>query len=132
MLVILKSSPTQHATIKRGIDDCEDSRAEQRHVNWNQEEDPMMFTRRTMTAVGAVLAISSFVSANAILAQQVPAPQTAAEVTAPAMGVVMFPEYAKAIGRVAYVWGWPLVNQINRRAAITQAPEPGRLTEFCR
>ena len=87
----------------------------------------MMFIRRTMTAVGAVLATSSFVSANAVLAQQVPAPQTAAEVTAPATGIAMFPEYAKAIGRVAYVWGWPLVNQINRRAAITQAPEPGRL-----
>ena len=50
-----------------------------------------------------------------------------AEVTAPATGVVMHPEYAKAIGRMAYVWGWPMVNQINRRAAITQAPEPGRL-----
>ena len=39
----------------------------------------------------------------------------------------MHPEYAKAVGRMAYVWGWPMVNQINRRAAITQAPEPGRL-----
>ena len=39
----------------------------------------------------------------------------------------MHPDYAKAVGRMAYIWGWPLVNQINRRAAITQAPEPGRL-----
>ena len=39
----------------------------------------------------------------------------------------MHPEYAKAIGRMAYVWGWPMVNQMNRRAAITQAPQPGRL-----
>ena len=87
----------------------------------------MKLTHRTMTAVGAVLAMSSLVSANAVLAQQVPAPQTAAEVTAPAAGITMQPEYAKAIARMAYVWGWPLVNQINRRAAITQAPEPGRL-----
>jgi hypothetical protein len=28
---------------------------------------------------------------------------------------------------MAYVWGWPMVNMINRRAAITQAPEPGHL-----
>ncbi len=47
--------------------------------------------------------------------------------TAPATGIVMHPEYAKTVGRMAYVWGWPMVNQINRRAAITQAPEPGRL-----
>ena len=39
----------------------------------------------------------------------------------------MHPEYAKTIGRMAYVWGWPMVNQMNRRASITQAPEPGRL-----
>ena len=37
------------------------------------------------------------------------------------------PEYAKAIGRTAYIWGWPMVNMLNRRAAITRAPEPGRL-----
>ena len=28
---------------------------------------------------------------------------------------------------MAYVWGWPMVNSFNRRATITQAPEPGRL-----
>ncbi len=39
----------------------------------------------------------------------------------------MHDEYVRAIGRLAYVWGWPLVNLINRRHAITQAPEPGRL-----
>jgi hypothetical protein len=64
---------------------------------------------------------------ESVMSQQVPIPQTAAEVTAPATGIVMHPEYAKAIGRVAYIWGWPLVNQMNRRAAITQAPQPGLL-----
>lgn len=54
-------------------------------------------------------------------------PDYKADVTPPATGVVMHPEYAKVIGRMAYVWGWPMVNQMNRRAAITQAPEPGRL-----
>lgn len=44
-----------------------------------------------------------------------------------AEGVIMHPEYVKTIGRMAYVWGWPMVNSHNRRAGITQAPEPGKL-----
>lgn len=35
--------------------------------------------------------------------------------------------YARVIGQLAYVWGWPLVNMVNRNASITQAPHPGRL-----
>ena len=57
------------------------------------------------------------------MSSQVALPKTAADVTAPATGVVMHPAYAKTIGRFAYVWGWPMVNQLNRSAAITQAPE---------
>lgn len=44
-----------------------------------------------------------------------------------AEGAIMHPEYVKTIGRMAYVWGWPIVNSHNRRAGITQAPEPGKL-----
>lgn len=33
--------------------------------------------------------------------------------------------YAKALARTAYAWGWPLVNMLNRRTRITQAPQPG-------
>ncbi|HEY5707319.1 MAG TPA: DUF1254 domain-containing protein [Terrimicrobiaceae bacterium] len=69
---------------------------------------------------GLFLAVPSF-------AQQVPIATKPADVTSAAHGVIMHPEYAKIIGRMAYVWGWPMVNQMNRRAAITQAPEPGRL-----
>jgi hypothetical protein len=58
---------------------------------------------------------------------QVPFAMTPAEVTQPSTEVLMHPEYAKVIARTAYVWGWPMVNMINRRAAITQAPHPGRL-----
>src|SRR5215510_4390996 len=58
---------------------------------------------------------------------QVALPRTAADVTAPAAGVVMHAAYAKAVGRFAYVWGWPMVNMLNRSAAITKAPQPGRL-----
>jgi hypothetical protein len=59
--------------------------------------------------------------------QQVPMPVTPDDVTVAATGVLMHTEYAKAIGRMAYIWGWPLVNMINRRTALTKAPVPGHL-----
>jgi hypothetical protein len=40
-------------------------------------------------------------------------------VTEPATGIVMHPNYARTIAQMAYVWGWPIVNMINRRARIT-------------
>ena len=55
---------------------------------------------------------------------QVPFPQTAADVTSATFGVNMHPAYAKVIAQMAYLWGWPMVNMHNRRATITQAPEP--------
>ncbi|WP_406451037.1 DUF1214 domain-containing protein [Streptomyces sp. NBC_00876] len=33
--------------------------------------------------------------------------------------------FVRAVGRVAYVWGWPMVSMINRRTALTSVPEPG-------
>ena len=39
----------------------------------------------------------------------------------------MTKDYVRMVARVAYVWGWPMVNQINRRASFAQVPEPGRL-----
>jgi hypothetical protein len=64
---------------------------------------------------------------QATQALQVPAPAKAADVPVAATGIVMHEGYAKTIARMAYVWGWPMVNMINRRSAITKAPEPGRL-----
>jgi hypothetical protein len=54
-------------------------------------------------------------------------PTTVSEVTQPVSGAIMHKEYVKTISRMAYVWGWAIVNSHNRRAGITQAPEPGRL-----
>ena len=34
-------------------------------------------------------------------------------------------EYVQMVGRMAYAWGWPLVNSHNRRAAFAMAPTPG-------
>jgi hypothetical protein len=56
-------------------------------------------------------------------AQQVPIPQTAADVPGPAPGP-MTKAYVQMVGRMAYVWGWPLVYVHNQRTALTKAPEP--------
>jgi hypothetical protein len=58
-------------------------------------------------------------------AQQVPLPTTAAEVPGPASGTTMTKEYVQMVGRMAYLWGWPLVNSHNRRVAFGKAPELG-------
>ena len=58
---------------------------------------------------------------------QVPIPKTAAEVPGPVPGNTMTNAYVQLVGRMAYVWGYPLVNAHNRRAAFAEAPEPGLL-----
>ncbi|WP_415838506.1 DUF1254 domain-containing protein [Rahnella bruchi] len=40
-------------------------------------------------------------------------------------GNVMTKEAAVVIARDTYLWGWPLVNAVNRRASFAKAPEPG-------
>lgn len=39
----------------------------------------------------------------------------------------MTPAYVETVARMAYIWGWPLVNNYNRAAAVANLPEPGRL-----
>ncbi|PHR64854.1 MAG: hypothetical protein COA55_12955 [Alcanivorax sp.] len=45
----------------------------------------------------------------------------------PEEGASMSESYARVVAAQAYVWAWPMVNQANRRAGITQAPKPGLL-----
>jgi hypothetical protein len=52
------------------------------------------------------------------------------QITKPADGVIMPPGYVRAMAQFAYIWGWPLINMVNRRTAITQAPHPGLLGGF--
>src|SRR5262245_15479915 len=79
----------------------------------------------TGAAVPAALTTASIVvTADTARAQPAPASGT---LTQPATGIVMHPGYAQTIAQMAYVWGWPIVNMINRRAAITQAQQPGHL-----
>ena len=55
-------------------------------------------------------------------AQQFPIPQTAAEVPGPTSGP-MTKASVQMVGRMAYVWGWPLVYVYNQRTELTKAPE---------
>jgi hypothetical protein len=42
-------------------------------------------------------------------------------------GTVMTPEYAATVARFAYLWGWPLVNNLNRALGVKDLPGPGRV-----
>ena len=74
-----------------------------------------------------ILAAALFctLAVTSAFAQQVPLPKTAADVPGPAAGTAMTKEYVQMVGRMAYVWGWPMVNAHNRRASIATAPECG-------
>lgn len=54
-------------------------------------------------------------------------PTEATALTMPVTGINMTPGYARTIAQTAYVWAWPFVNMLNRKAKITQAPYPGLL-----
>jgi hypothetical protein len=100
------------------------------------------------TRRGALLAATAGLAAGAVSparmarAQQAPAAETTPgtapaaaavsfeQITKPADGVIMPEGYARALAQFAYIWGWPLINMVNRRAAITQAPHPGLLGGF--
>ncbi|MEN5033630.1 DUF1254 domain-containing protein [Pseudomonas sp. TWI929] len=72
-------------------------------------------------------------TAAMLMAAIIPAVTRAAEhtragtqgITQPVSGVLMHPDYVKAVARQAYLWGWPMVNQLNRSNTITKAPHPG-------
>ena len=78
----------------------------------------------TWTACAASFMLS--VLAGSAQAQQVPIPQTAAEVPGPAPGM-MTKAYLQMVGRMAYYWGWPLVYVHNQRSELTKVPEVGLL-----
>lgn len=78
----------------------------------------------TGAVVPAALSTASIVVASGATHAEDDATTRATE---PATGILMHPGYARTIAQMAYVWGWPLVNMLNRNAAITQAPQPGHL-----
>ena len=74
-----------------------------------------MNTTRTKYLVAAALA--GALASTIAYAQQVPLPERPADVPGPAAGTAMTKEYVQTIGRMAYVWGYALVNSHNRRSA---------------
>ena len=54
-------------------------------------------------------------------------PMSAADIPGTPRGTVMTREYVETVARLAYLWGWPLVNNFNRAAAVANLPEPGRI-----
>lgn len=96
-------------------------------------------TRRGALVAATGLAMVATRSGVAQQAPATPAPANAApdapatsfeQIAKPADGVIMPPGYIKAMAQFAYIWGWPLINMVNRRAAITKAPHPGILGGF--
>ena len=53
---------------------------------------------------------------------QVPTPTIAKDVPGPVPGNVMTKYYVQMVGRMAYMWGYPMVNAYNRRKAFSEAP----------
>ena len=76
------------------------------------------------TACAVAIIPSMLMLAGNLQAQQVPIPRTAAEVPGPAPGP-MTTASVQMVGRLAYVWGWPLVYVYNQRTELTKAPETG-------
>jgi hypothetical protein len=70
----------------------------------------------------AIAAASMAATTGTAQAQRAPA---SGGITQPATSITMHPGYAQTIAQMAYLWGWPMVNMINRRNRITQAPYPG-------
>ena len=79
-----------------------------------------------LTFTASAISAALLVLVGNAQAQQVPIPQTAAEVPGPAPGP-MTTASVQMVGRLAYVWGWPLVYVYNQRTELTKAPETGLL-----
>jgi len=78
---------------------------------------------RLISSCVTLICMTGFIQVAGAQGPQVPIPKAAAEVTGPALGP-MTPTYVQLVGRMAYVWGWPLVYVYNQRTALTKVPEP--------
>jgi hypothetical protein len=78
-----------------------------------------------MLSVVLACALSFSEETKMAQAQQVPLPQNARQVPGPAPGTAMTKAYVQAVARMAYMWGWALVDSANRIAAGARVPEPG-------
>jgi len=88
----------------------------------------MITTKKRAAVLFAAVLLASPAFTTTGHAQQVyvPAPTSADQVpgTGPASGNTMTQAYVQAVGQMAYVWGWPLVNMSNRATAFSKIKEP--------
>jgi len=103
------------------------------------DQDDVNSTRRLITMLGGALPLAyaslaampgtgvAAESKGSVSKSANPGDHSAAAETEPPTGLLMHPGYAQVIARMAYVWGWPMVNMLNRDARITMAPYPGLL-----
>jgi hypothetical protein len=80
-----------------------------------------------LSILTAVLLATALAGGSTALAQQTPAPPSFQDLSQPSADVTPQEAYVRAVARSAYVWGWPMINMLNRRDRITQAPHPGLL-----
>jgi hypothetical protein len=80
---------------------------------------------KPLTFTACVIGVGLAMLAGSTRAQQVPIPTSAAQVPEPSSGTAMTTAYVQTVGRMAYLWGWALVDNANRHAAFSKAPEPG-------
>lgn len=66
-------------------------------------------------------------STEASTQDQPAVPMQGIEIAGTPATTVMTPEYVATVGRFAYIWGWPLVNNLNRSLAVEKLPGPGRI-----
>src|SRR5678810_575791 len=82
------------------------------------QKDPSMIAVRQQCLLAVVVA--GALAIPSARAQQFPIPTTAADVSGPAPGTAITPAYVQTVGRMAYLWGWPLVNMANRADAFSK------------
>jgi hypothetical protein len=88
-----------------------------------------MKTRSGVSLLLCAVAASVFLRSgpSPLWAQQVRPWKSAADIAGTPAGTVMPRAYVETVGRLAYIWGWPLVNNVNRATAMEKLPEPGRI-----
>ena len=77
--------------------------------------------------LATTLLTTALCTGSVAFAQQENAPAASSVLSMPSAEVTPHESYVRAVARSAYIWGWPMMNMINRRARITQAPYPGLL-----
>jgi hypothetical protein len=85
-----------------------------------------MKTELPLLSVVSIVAVA-LSSSTTVFTQQVPQAKSATEIHGTPDKTVMTKPYVEMVGRIAYLWGWPLVNNLNRMMAVKNLPEPGKL-----